>query len=133
MFVIIITGFFGALSTIFGKMALSSNHIIEAFVNVCNFELHLEPEHCEFLLWILRGLIFGLMLLFNGLMINFFLKSMDRYSSIIVTVVSTATNNLLTGLLGALILKERVGLNWILGSIIIGLGIFFISLSQKKQ
>ncbi len=74
--------------------------------------------------------MFPLMLACNGLMLSNFLKALERDSSVMVTVVSSAINFLLTGLLSGFVLEEPLGLRWLAGALLIVAGIFLIAFSQ---
>lgn len=73
---------------------------------------------------------FFLMFYANALALSLFLRALESKGSLVVTVVSSATNFLVTGLLSGVLLGENVGLNWCLGAVIIGLGVYLIASSQ---
>ncbi len=127
-------GLFGSLATILGKMALSSdNWILIDMWAICAQSLGLSPERCDMLVLLFRGITFFEMLFCNALMISYFLKSLEKESSLHVTVISTATNFLLSGLLGRLVLKEEVSNMWYLGASIISAGICCISYGRGEN
>jgi drug/metabolite transporter (DMT)-like permease len=70
------------------------------------------------------------MLYFNVLMVANFLKALESKGSLVVTVVCSAINFLVTGLLGNLILGEEVNITWCLGASLIIVGILLILFSQ---
>jgi drug/metabolite transporter (DMT)-like permease len=63
-------------------------------------------------------------------MVSNFLKALERHSSLMVTVVGSAINFVCTGLMGYLVLEERLGVRWIAGASLIVMGILLIVLSQ---
>ncbi len=66
----------------------------------------------------------------NGFMVSNFLKALEKNSSLLVTVVSSAVNFLFTGVVSNLVLQEKLGLKWMGGASLIILGILLIAFSQ---
>mmetsp|Transcript_15996 Transcript_15996/g.20042 ORF Transcript_15996/g.20042 Transcript_15996/m.20042 type:complete len:83 (-) Transcript_15996:238-486(-) len=67
------------------------------------------------------------MLLSNAFMISFFLKAMHTSGSLVATVMSSASNFLMSGILGRLIFKERISRVWWLGAVCIYGGIILLA------
>ncbi len=63
-------------------------------------------------------------------MLSNFLRALETRASLPVTVVCSAVNFLITGLLGNVILGEEVNPVWCGGASLIMIGIFFILFSQ---
>lgn len=122
-------GMFGALASIAGKFALSDNYFIVGSNSMCMD--YFDVSTCGSGVLLLRAALFGLMLLCNATMIASFLKSMERNASVIVTVLSTGSNYVVTGMLGRLMFDESLGSWWIIGSTMICLGMCLIGLSQE--
>lgn len=128
----VLCGLCGALASVAGKVALSNNRTLETVNMLCeDNNLHsLGPNTCVGVAILFRVLAFSCMLLLNAAMVSSFLRSMEKNSSVIVTVISTAANYLLTGLAGKLAFNEALGSWWMLGSTIICVGLCFIVVSQ---
>lgn len=128
----VLCGVYGALASVSGKIALSSNRILESVSFYCASNLSSFGEHsCDGVVIACRLLSFGCMILLNAAMISSFLKSMENNSSVVVTVLSTASNYLLTGFAGKIVFNEPLGSWWVLGSTIICIGLCFIVISQE--
>lgn len=129
MFHAILCGFCGASASVVGKLAFSSdNPIIKSLSSFCRMTNSID--HCNYALIFIRAVLFGGMLFLNAAMVANFLRAMEKSPSVIVTVVSTATNYLVTGLFGKFLLSEKLGERWILGSTLICVGLCLIAVSQ---
>ena len=125
----VLCGLYGALATVCGKLALSSNFITSYLETSC-LQNPTVAGVCNEINYVYRGVMFAAMIIFNGLMLANFLKALEKSSSIVVTTVSSSCSFLLTGVLGSLLLSEKVGLQWVLGAFLIIAGIIFIVFSQ---
>lgn len=129
MILAVICGICGAIGSLFGKLAFSNNKIISKLETVLCI-IVVDDSICYLISIVLRIISFILMILFNGLMVNSFLKSIRNYASVSVAVVSTASNYLATGFIGYIVLDENLSLYWFSGSILISIGLCLISMSQ---
>lgn len=75
----------------------------------------------------LRGLCFASVFVCNMVMWNLFVKSMNFSSSVMATVVNSATNFFSSALLGHLLFAEPLPPSWWLGSGLIIAGLFFLA------
>lgn len=124
-------GLYGSAASVFGKLALSENFLIEYVAVMCS-EMLLKDDHiCKITKLTTRAILFGFMLVSNAAMIANFLQAMEKNASVIVTVVSTAVNYLVTGAVGLFLFKEPVGSYWIIGYMCICFGLCLISISQE--
>jgi drug/metabolite transporter (DMT)-like permease len=127
---IALCGLYGAFATIAGKIALSDTIVITHLNHQCATQFSLSQSHCDSGVLLFRVMLFALMIFCNGLMISQFLKALEKNSSLSVTVISSAVNFLFTGMAGNIILRENLGLRWILGATLILAGILMITISQ---
>ena len=130
MLLAIACGAFGAVASIVGKLALSDNLLMTMVSTLCEVEYDMKTQQCQYLIVVLRVMLFGIMIALNAAMVANFLRAMEKHASVIVTVVSTATNYLITGGLGRIIFKEKLGSWWLLGSVLICGGLCLIGISQ---
>ena len=133
MLSIIVSGLCGALASISGKVSFSATTPFILYLNsFC--EQYLSPFSLESYCWnvsyAVRLVAFFFMFYANAMALSTFLKALESKSSLTVTVVSSATNFLTTGLLSGLLLGEEVGKMWFLGALVIALGVFLIAMSQ---
>jgi len=75
----------------------------------------------------LRVGCFGMVFVCNMVMWNLFVKSMNFSSSVMATVVNSATNFFSSALLGHLIFAEPLPATWWIGSSLIVAGLFFLA------
>ena len=73
------------------------------------------------------------MIVCNTLQLINFMKALEKKGSLPVTVISSAVSFLLTGLLGLILLGEKLSIMWFLGLALIGVGMVFIAYSQKEN
>jgi hypothetical protein len=139
MLLVFLCGIFGAMASILGKISLSETSIVTAAVGSACIRsstiLNVWPTvatllgkdlldqyglevifSCSTLAQTSRLVVFVLMVYCNALMLSYFLRALRDRSSLAVTVVSSATNFLITGLLGGLILGEDVNGVWYIGA-----------------
>jgi drug/metabolite transporter (DMT)-like permease len=124
-------GIYGALASVLGKIALSENVYTEILNVTCTTQFSLDAPTCTGLVFFVRFIVFGCMLLSNAAMIACFLRSMERNASVTVTVVSSAVNYLASGAAGLFIFSEPVGQHCLAGSLCICLGLCLIGVSQE--
>ena len=125
----ILCGIYGALASVFGKLALSDNLYLDGVAKICANSA--VGDKCEAIVFMTRASLFGIMLLLNAAMVGSFLKSMERNASVVVTVLSTGSNYVVTGFLGRFLFQEVLGSWWIVGSTAICFGMCLIGISQE--
>jgi len=132
--VMVLSGFSGGMGSILGKLALSPEiFVMKAISNfICKDALDLEFS-CPTVMIILQVSSFAGMFYCNILMLSYFLKALETRGSLPVTVVCSAVNFVVTGLLGGMILGEEINFRWCIGASFIMIGIVFIMFSQGGQ
>lgn len=134
MFPILICGLLGGFATIFGKLAFSSDSLpITEFSKMCTgYTLSNRDAslNCEYSIIFVRVLAGGFMLACNALVVGFFLRAIEANNTVVVIVISSATNFLTSGIFGQLMFGEVVGQSWYLGSLLIVIGMLLVSCSQ---
>ena len=134
MMTMVISGIAGGFSSILGKIALSSDsYYVEATSQlICSNSLITIDltSYCWLTALISKFLFFILMLYCNVIMLSYFLNALETRGSLPVTVVCSAVNFLVTGLLGNVILGENVNIIWCGGAGLIISGIVCILYSQ---
>lgn len=123
-------GMCGALASICGKLALSDSFFISTIEHICKEKAIL---YCSLILLFFRVVLFCGMAFSNGLMVSFFLKALDKNSTIHVTVVSSGINYVTTGVCGLLLLQESISMQWFCGSLLILIGVGIIAKSQSQE
>ena len=126
----VVCGAFGALASIVAKLALSDHPTFRSIASICEAIVTTRHILCSAAVASTRVILFMIMVLLNGLMVTYFLKAMRNNASVVVAVVSTSINFLLTGVLGFVILNEKVGAQWLMGSVLISVGLCFVSIGQ---
>lgn len=81
----------------------------------------------------LRGACFGLVFLCNMLMWNLFVKSMNFSSSVMATVVNSATNFFSSAILGHLLFGEPLPTSWWVGLCFVLVGLFFLARGDSSS
>ena len=132
MIEIIKSGLAGAVASIFGKLSLSDKTPVSEFIRYyCEvFFFFGDSSRCWNFVYGFRLTSFLLMFFFNAMALSKFLKALEKRGSVPVTVVSSATNFLVTGLLSGVLLGEEVNAKWCFGAFLIAAGVFLIALSQ---
>ena len=90
-------------------------------------------NHCFLLFGTIKIVTIICMIVCNTLQLINFMKALEKKGSLPVTVISSAVSFLLTGLLGLILLGEKLSIMWILGLALIGVGMVFIAYSQKEN
>lgn len=134
MIPILISGGLGGLATVTGKIAFSSdNSFLLTALKLCR-DLSLNPQdYCDYTTIVVRLIAFLVMFLCNAMVIGFFLKAIESNHTVVVIVVSSATNFLTSGILGQLLFGEVVSSMWIMGSILIVIGMLLVAVSQGHK
>mmetsp|Transcript_21333 Transcript_21333/g.19408 ORF Transcript_21333/g.19408 Transcript_21333/m.19408 type:complete len:140 (+) Transcript_21333:46-465(+) len=129
---VVLSGLFGALTSILGKISLSeSTPVIDYIQYYCEISILITNRiYCINISFAIRLICFILMIYFNMLTFTFFLKALETRGSLPVTVISSATNFLVTGILSGILLGENINQQWYLGAFIIVFGVCLIALSQ---
>jgi len=128
-----LSGLYGALASVAGKLALSSGSPVSA---LCAAEFGtaapwaVPPGYCAALQVGCRAVLFGAMLGCNGLMLSTFLMALEKRGTLIVVVISSTCNMLASGLLGQLLFGEPVHLSWCVGASLMCLGVGLVAFSQ---
>lgn len=75
------------------------------------------------------------MLLSNAFVWRFLIKGMhsNDQSTLVPTLISTASNFCLSGLLGCLIFEEKTDLIWWLGAVMIMTGVYFVMSDNEDK
>ncbi|XP_060076405.1 transmembrane protein 42-like [Ylistrum balloti] len=116
-----LAGTMAALGSVFAKLAFNGGIISQA----C--EVMVEVTVCSKLKWYIQGVCFGLIFISNALMWTCFTKSLQLCtSSLEATVINTATNFLVSALIGWMFFHEGLSLKWWIGSLLILLGLMLI-------
>ena len=134
MLEVILSGLYASVSSILGKISLTTKTpLIDFFRYHCEISVFLLTEaNCWHISYVLRFSLFILMFYCNALTFTYFLKSLETRSSLSVTVISSAVNFLVTGLLSGIILGEKINNRWYLGAGIIAIGVSLIAFSQSN-
>ncbi len=131
---IIKSGLAGAMASIFGKLSLTAATPVADFIKyTCTiyFAQGIDNHpYCWNIVYFMRLTSFILMFWFNTVALGLFLKALEKRGSLPVTVISSAVNFLVTGLLSGLLLGEQVNAKWCFGAFLIAGGVFLIAIGQ---
>lgn len=132
---IVICGLFGGLATVCGKLCFThKNAVWNMITSFCNSPpLSLSVEMSDYAIVIGRLLALGGIILSNACNVGYFLKAMRENNTVIVVVISSAVNFLISGLLGQLLFAEVVSSSWFAGSALIVMGMVLVSMSEGPQ
>jgi drug/metabolite transporter (DMT)-like permease len=133
MTTVVASGFIGAIASILGKVSFSKSTPVMTFLQTICETLLTANNGCWNFMYAARLISFFVMFYFNALALSLFLRALESKGSLVVTVVSSATNFLVTGLLSGVLLGERVGLQWCLGAALIAVGVYLIAASQGSH
>ena len=133
-------GAYGAFSGRSGKVALSEDSPLTLSVkdlclrHVVSSESseQQQEEMCWYTVSLCRVIALISMVCFNALMLSTFMKALEKRGSLPVTVGTSASNFLLTGILGSIVLGEKVNGTWALGALVIAAGLTLVTLSQQS-
>jgi len=143
-----LAGLFAATASIFGKLALVDiSEKTTAALRRPNLSFWLEDvltavscsdpsdfneawNWCALLVATFRIACFATMVILNILQLSSFLKALERKGSLVVTVVSSSINFIVTGILGSVVLNENVSPKWLLGATFIAVGVGLVAFSQ---
>ncbi|XP_021339923.1 transmembrane protein 42-like isoform X2 [Mizuhopecten yessoensis] len=117
----LLAGTMAALGSVFAKLAFNGDIILQG----C--EVVVDITVCGKVMWYLQGLCFGLIFVSNALMWTCFTKSLQLCpSSLEATVINTATNFIVSALIGWMFFHEILSLKWWIGSLLILSGLMLI-------
>lgn len=117
----LVAGALGATSGLLAKLALDQDQLDSSFI----------PST---LLLPLRGLLFLLTLASNGCMVAVYSRALqDSPTSAEASLVSTASNLLLTATTSSLFLGETLSLEWWIGALLIVVGSYLVASDPVKE
>jgi drug/metabolite transporter (DMT)-like permease len=110
----LLAGFFAALAGVCGKVAADSR-VIESLSDSVSVQTAL------------RALSAVGVVLSNALMWHCFVRSMHESNSVVAATVNACVNLLFTALFGSLLFGESFSLKWILGALLMSLGVVLVA------
>ncbi|PRP87635.1 hypothetical protein PROFUN_04662 [Planoprotostelium fungivorum] len=136
-------GLCASLAAVFGKLATDSDVVGTAFRSIGNTDLpplyyvradlSFESSDEEQIVFVIRAACFGLMLLTNALMLNFFTKAMDLTTTANATVISSSMNYFFTAIFGIVVFQEKLPWMWYIGAACILAGVSLVSKQSQKN
>lgn len=130
---VFLCGIAGAVGSLFGKLAFSDTGANQS----CTVFFSGAPDesggYCTVLTYAVRAFFFSMMLACNAFMLSNFLIALEKKGSLVVVIVSSSTNIILTGFIGQLLLNEDVGDNWYAGASLMLMGVALIAFSQDSR
>ncbi|KAK3086214.1 hypothetical protein FSP39_015316 [Pinctada imbricata] len=124
----VMAGTMAALGSVFAKLAFD-----ETLSTLCT-NLIVHDITCGWVTLVSRVVCFMSVFGSNGLMWILFTKSMQySISTVEATVTNTASNFLVTAILGCLIFGEVLSPRWFMGSVFIVCGLLLIHRSGDKE
>lgn len=132
---IVICGLFGGLATVCGKLCFTHENAVwnQLTSFCCSPPLSLSVEMCDYVIYIGRLLALGGIIMSNACNVGYFLKAMKENNTVIVVVISSAVNFLISGFLGQILFAELVSSSWFVGSALIVIGLVLVSMSEAPQ
>ncbi|XP_059472466.1 uncharacterized protein LOC132194893 [Neocloeon triangulifer] len=122
-----VAGISAALGSVFGKLSGSTRTLMQ-LVNISKVIFHVNEEY---VLFGLRSTFFILMIACNASVWSFYVRALQHSnSSLPATVISTATNYIVSALLGVFLFGEKTGLLWWTGTSLV---IFGLAIIAKKE
>ena len=135
----ILAGTSAALASVFGKLAFDSNIVRGVLRDYVSSSSHSElfssstSVSSETLEYGLRALCFAFLLLSNAIMMNAFVKSMAKTSSINATMINSSFNYFVTALCGFFLFGEKLSLQWWIGGFCILIGLYIVNLGIQHE
>jgi len=129
-----LSGVYAAAASICGKLSLTATktpYWLER-LGFCSSEENLWTK-CWVYVSVFRLLCFSAMFFLNILQLSSFLKALERKGSLPVTVVSSAVSFILTGILGSLVLDEKLSFQWLVGAGCVAAGVALVAMSQAGK
>jgi drug/metabolite transporter (DMT)-like permease len=129
---ILFFGCLGGMSTVFGKIAFSADNLVAIRLQQeCGLHLFADDQ-CALAGYVLRITGFVGIFVCNAIGLSYYLKAMEQNNTIVVVVLSSAANFLITGVLGKLIFGEILSRFWSIGSLLVMGGMCLVALSQGQ-
>ena len=130
-------GLFGALASVFGKLAFSSNSILVTFLEDKCPQVDLYSVGgelaCTYVVYLCRVLMFVIMGWVNAMMFHFAFKAMNTEGSLSGTVTTTSCNFVFTALLGYFLFREELSLMWFVGAACIAIGVCLVTMGKDRK
>ena len=127
-------GMFACLASLFGKLALSDDDIMQICMKIGDrYDMDIVAP-CARISPLIRAACFGMIFISNSFMWLFFTKTLNVSATTAEAVaVNSATNFSLSGLSGMVLFGEAISWKWAAGTLCIILGLFCINLSQPSK
>jgi len=130
-------GLFGALASVFGKLAFSSDSILVTFLEDKCLQVDLSSVGgegaCTYAVYLCRVLMFVIMGWVNAMMFHFAFKAMNTEGSLSGTVTTTSCNFVFTALLGYFLFGEELSLMWFVGAACIAIGVCLVTMGKDHK
>lgn len=125
----LLSGAFGAVAASLAKLAFSDDTFLTTFAQeLCQTHFPTSQSAlCGGIVYALRGLCFVGTLLLNIFMVGSFLEGMEESGSIAGTGLSSASNFVVSSLLGFLFWQEDFTKEWLLGFSLVIVGSLLLS------
>ncbi|XP_061162515.1 transmembrane protein 42-like [Saccostrea echinata] len=121
-------GIMAALGSVSAKLA-TSDHIL---MDTCQIIFRIGI--CHQLSLLMRIVFFAMIFVCNGMMWTLFTKSLQFCSSTAeATVTNTASNFLISALIGVALFNETLSLRWWIGASLIVTGLLLIHRANRKE
>ena len=130
---VFLCGVAGAVSSLFGKLALSALSPAETCAVLFSGTSFQEGGYCTIISTACSCTLYLLMIACNAYMFSTFLIALKKKGSLMVVIVSSSTNIILTGVFGQFILGENVGDRWYAGAFVMMVGVALIAFSQDPR
>ena len=124
----LLSGLVAAAGGALGKVSVDkSNRIIAAIHDQCHApKADGAVTTCMVVVLGARAVALTLMLAFNALMVSLFVRSLHRSGTTIATVLNTASNFLVSALIGWAVFGESLTLQWFCGASLIVAGVLIV-------
>ncbi|KAF2199533.1 hypothetical protein GQ43DRAFT_112788 [Delitschia confertaspora ATCC 74209] len=126
----IASGACAAFNGVFAK--LTTTELTGSWAGAISRAFSLSPSN-KIVEFVIRGLFFGLNLLFNATMWGLFTKALTSASSTVrVSVINTSANFMITAILGVMIFSESLPALWLLGAAMLVAGSVIIGRREEE-
>ncbi|XP_070574659.1 transmembrane protein 42-like [Ptychodera flava] len=122
-------GLCAAMASVCAKLAMASDAVAQLCIaSKLKYDiLDIVIPDCESIALYLRFLCFAMIFLFNAMMWTLFVKSLRKCSSSLeATLINTATNFFVSGVMGQMLFGETMSLLWWFGASLIVIGLLFV-------
>ncbi|XP_065338627.1 transmembrane protein 42 [Cloeon dipterum] len=127
-----IAGISAALGSVFGKLS-GSPELLEVVPKLFIYADTQNLDLIEYLIFIVQGICFALMIFCNASVWSFYVRALQSSnSSLPATVVSTATNYIVSAIFGIILFGEATGFLWWTGTCLVIIGLALISNGAKS-